>query len=71
MVTMTTVNHNPKPCPVELTAAELVQIDSLVKQGLYQSREDYLQQARDKSAAHDHAPAEWGGAPVYLSLRMH
>ncbi|MBZ0304896.1 MAG: hypothetical protein K8I82_02390 [Anaerolineae bacterium] len=66
---MTTVNQNKQKMTVELTAAELGQIDALVKKGLYQSREDFIQQALDKAA--DDSPMDWGGAPVYLSLRMH
>lgn len=67
---MTAVNQCTKKATTDLSPADIVRIDSLVKQGLYKSREDYLQQKLDLSHNDDHNP-EWHGAPVYLSLRMH
>jgi metal-responsive CopG/Arc/MetJ family transcriptional regulator len=68
---MTTVNQNKQKATVELTAAELGHIDALVKKGLYKSREDFLQQIVDTPITDNDTHADWGGAPVYLTLRMH
>lgn len=68
---MTTVNQKTNRVTIELSAAEICQIDSLVKKGLYKSREDFIRQAVTRTAEDDAQAQEWGGAPVYLSLRMH